>query len=59
MPRIMSAKYIEIFNILRALFNITLSIVFMFILIPIIIVSFVYYFLKFTIEYEDKSSIRG
>ena len=56
---IMNAKFIEIYNILRALFNITASVVFMFVLIPFIIIAFIYYFLKFTVEYAHQSSIRS
>ena len=46
-------------NILKNLFRITLGVVILFVMIPFVVVSFSFLFLKFVIEYEVESSTRS
>ena len=55
----MKLEYIKALNILRSLFNITLSMAFLFVLLPFVIFALIFYYIKFTVENEAQSNTRG
>ncbi len=55
----MKLEYIKALNILRSLCKITIAMALLFVLLPFVIFAFIYYFMKFTVEYEAQSNTRS
>ena len=51
----MIVKYTEIYSILKIIFNIMFGFIVLILSIPFLVFGFVYYFIKFLIQYEVNS----
>ena len=55
----MNVKFIEIYSILKIMFNIIVGILFIITLIPIMFFGCIYFFIKYLIYYEAHSNTKG